>query len=145
MATYTQPTVQEMEQVLGGFARMSLPGTLELVYGKRVDQDGVPLSLRVYTSLNPDGLGRDCGEDAIRVEVYYRRRDGKVVRVGGSKRVNRVPGWQNRLLERIEQWQHQLGPQCQCGAPTILCDGKHGKFYGCSEYPTCKLTQQVAE
>lgn len=30
-----------------------------------------------------------------------------------------------------------------CGAPMILKNGKYGKFYGCSNYPTCKCTKQA--
>lgn len=75
MATYVQITQEEMEQVCStenGFQLIQLPKTVELVYGKRVDRDGMPLSLRVYSSIDPNGKGRDRGKDAIRVEVYYR-------------------------------------------------------------------------
>lgn len=143
MATYVQPTLAEFQAVLvdRGFKPLTLPGTLELVFGKRVDKDNRPLSLRVYTSLNPNGLGRACGEDAIRVEVYFKTTEGKVKRVGGSRRVNRVPGWADRLVERVDRWEEALGPDCPaCGCPTVERTGSWGTFFGCCQYPACRGT-----
>ncbi len=138
-AVYVQPTLAEFQAVLEGFLPLSIPGTRELVFGKRVDKNGQHLSLRVYTSLEPDGLGRECGTDAIRVEIYFRNAQGSVKRVGGSKRVNRTKGWQKRLGERIAAWEESLGPICpKCGCPTVERDGKYGSFHGCSQYPECK-------
>ena len=141
MSKYVQPTLEQFQTVLTpqGFQAIELPGTLELVLAKRVDKDGQPLSLRVYTSLDPNGLGRDCGEDAIRVEVYYRTPEATIRRVGGSKRINRVAGWDKRLSERIEKWEESLGPQCpKCGSPTVERNGKESKFWGCCRFPTCR-------
>jgi len=142
--TYVQPTLEEFVQVLPGFQAIQLPRTKEIVLAKRVDVDGQALSLRVYTSLDPNGLGRDCGKDAIRVEVYCRTAEGDVKRVGGSKRVNRVEGWAERLTERVENWKQQLGPSCpQCGLPMVERKSKRGKFYGCCGFPKCRGTRNV--
>jgi len=150
-ATYVQPTLQEFKDALGeDFVTIQLPKTKEIVLAKRVDIGGdagvdrVALSLRVYTSLDPNGLGWDCGKDAIRVEVFTRLADGTIKRVGGSKRVNRTEGWQQRLLERIDGWKNQLGPSCpQCGLPMVERKSKGGKFYGCCSYPQCRGTRNV--
>ena len=32
----------------------------------------------------------------------------------------------------------------KCGADTVLRNGKHGKFYGCSTFPKCKGSRNVA-
>ena len=32
---------------------------------------------------------------------------------------------------------------CKCGAPMRLIDGRRGKFWGCSSYPTCRSTRSV--
>lgn len=32
----------------------------------------------------------------------------------------------------------------RCGAPMLLRKGKYGQFYGCSNYPRCKHTEQIA-
>jgi len=39
-----------------------------------------------------------------------------------------------------------LGPgSCpKCGADTILRNGSHGQFYGCSTFPKCKGSRNVA-
>jgi len=159
MTAYVCITREEMERVLGeDFVPLTLPGTRELVYAKRVDVDNIPLSLRVYTSIDPSGYARDVGKDAIRVEVYYRyhtteniddkgiSRTWHLRRVGGSKRVNRVPGWEDRLQERISTWRDQLGPLCgSCNSPMILRKGSKGKFYGCAQYPKCRNTQPYQE
>lgn len=31
----------------------------------------------------------------------------------------------------------------RCGGKLVLREGKYGKFYGCSNYPNCKFTQQL--
>lgn len=31
----------------------------------------------------------------------------------------------------------------RCGGKLILREGKYGKFYGCSNYPNCKFTQEI--
>ena len=37
-------------------------------------------------------------------------------------------------------------PRCTaCGQPMRLRNGKNGKFWGCSAYPTCKATQEVTQ
>ena len=148
MNNYIQPTREQFEAALGdGWQLLDLPGTRELVYGKRVDRGGQALSVRVYTSLEPDGLGRECGKDAIRVEVWLRRPatfEKRLVRLGGSKRVNRVPGWQERLKERIAKWDTHLGPQCpSCGLPCVERKRKQpnsNPFWGCSGFPVCRFT-----
>lgn len=35
----------------------------------------------------------------------------------------------------------KVSPKCgECGAPMILRESRHGKFYGCSRYPECRGT-----
>lgn len=143
-ATYVQPTLAEFTTILDGFVAIQLPRVREIVLAKRVDVDGQALSLRVFTSLDPNGLGRDCGKDAIRVEIFVRTSDGTIKRVGGTKRVNRTDGWQERLLERVAAWKNQLGPSCpQCGLPMVERKSKSGKFFGCCGFPSCKGTRNV--
>jgi restriction system protein len=33
---------------------------------------------------------------------------------------------------------------CRCGSPMLLRTGKKGQFYGCSRFPKCRYTQNVA-
>ena len=125
-----------------GFKKIAVPGAVEIVYGKRVDIEGKMMTLRVYTGINPDGDSRGCGEDAIRCAVFFRKPDGSVRMIGGSKRVHRVKGWKKNLQNRLDNFAEQLGPPCpQCESPMVLRDGKRGEFWGCSGYPECKATQ----
>lgn len=66
MAQYYNISVSEIDNFLlpQGFVRMTLPGVNELVYGKRVDNNNMPVSMRVYTGIDPTGQSRDVGEDA---------------------------------------------------------------------------------
>lgn len=72
MAQYYNITVEEMDSFLlpQGFKRIELPGTSELVYGKRIDNNNLPLTLRVYTGIDPTGLSREVGKDAMRVNLF---------------------------------------------------------------------------
>jgi hypothetical protein len=152
VATYTEVTQQQVEKVLlkRGFSRVSLPGVKEIVYGKRVDKDGIPLTIRVYSSIEEsDGVSRGCGTDAIRVCLMWRYQphdqvEPVITTVGSSKRVNRVPGWDFRLISRVQYWEEMLGPTCnRCNAPMAMRLGRRQKFWGCARYPTCKATQEI--
>ena len=147
MAHYVNVTQSEMESHLlpQGYKRITVSGTTELVYGKRVNRGSLMLTLRVYTGINPSGSSRGVGEDAMRVTIFWRKPDGSVKMVGGSKRVHRVAGWRHNLQNRLDRWDELLGPQCpDCGVPMVLRNGKRGEFYGCSNYPNCQKTLPVA-
>jgi hypothetical protein len=142
-AQYVNVTQSEMEEHLlpQGFKRVTIPGTTELVYGKRVDRENLMLTLRVYTGIVPSGNSRGVGEDAMRVTIFQRTDEGAVKMVGGSKRVHRVKGWRKNLQNRIDGWEDLLGPQCtECGKLMVERDGRNGKFYGCTGYPDCRKT-----
>lgn len=146
MAEYVNITKEEMEEVLSpqGFKQVSLPSTIELVYGKRVDVDGLMLTLRIYSSINPDGNARDVGEDAIRCMVMWRKEDGDVKKIGTTKRVNRVGGWRKNLQSRIDKLEDLVGPICTtCKSPMVERKGTNNSFWGCSNWPNCKHTQNI--
>lgn len=78
------------------------PSTREIVY-IRPFRSNPNLVIKVYSSVKQgDSLGRGCGQDAIRVcAVNIKTQKG----VRKSRRVNRVPGWQGRVQERVmEMW-----------------------------------------
>jgi len=117
-----------------GFQKMDVEGISELVYGKRVDKNGKPLSLRVYTSISSNGQSRDCGNDAIRVELFWwNPNTKKVEHVGHGKRVNRIQTWKKNLKKRIQN----VGDL----TPMVLRNGSNGKFWGCPNYPKCDHTK----
>lgn len=148
MANFVNVTKEEMQLHLEpqGFKEIKIPGTVEAVFAKRVDHDGMSLSLRVYTGINPNGHSRDVGKDAIRLELFYRDEHGQITRAGhGCKRVHRVVNWKKNLQARLDDWESLLGPSCgSCGRPMTERKGKNGSFYGCSGYPACRVTQSIA-
>ena len=149
MAQYVNVTQAEMEDHLfpQGFKPVRLEGTLELVYAKRVDQDGIQLSLRVFTGINPTGESRDVGKDAMRVNLFMRTEDGRIIKLGGSKRVHRVVNWRKNLQQRIDRWvEYMPTERCEvCGLPMLPRERKRGKgkFLGCAGYPDCTNTRNL--
>lgn len=168
MATYYNISRDEMHAFLTarGFVPMKLEGVQELVYGKRVDQNNKPLTLRVYTGINPSGASRGVGEDAIRVALFvlFRKQVGfnhktnepiwtmQTAHVGGDKRVHRVEGWAKNLANRLDTWQEGLPDHdCpKCGSPLTIRKGKYGPFAGCAAYnikvngqPSCKYIERI--
>lgn len=147
-AHYHNITADEMQQFLvpQGFRTILLDGTAEIVYGKRVVQDDLQLTLRVYTGIVGQG-SRGVGEDAIRVNLFMRTKDGRIIKLGGSKRVHRVKNWQVNLQSRIDSWLEYLPThKCdKCGLPMIprTRKDKKSKFLGCAGYPTCRQTQSI--
>lgn len=142
MATYVNVTQQEVEEFLlpQGFQQIELSGTRELVYAKRVDADGLVLSLRVYTGINPNGQSRDVGTDAMRCNIFWRNGEGDLRKVATSKRVHRVAGWRANLQQRLDGL--KIDGRCdECGSPMVLRKGKNGEFYGCASFPTCRNTR----
>ena len=145
MAEFTPLTQSDLDEFLGpqGFKAIPVEGVRELVYAKRADADGLALSLRVYTGVNPDGRSRDVGEDAMRVVLFWRRPDGEIVKCATSKRVHRVKGWRSNLQDRIDNT--KVEKRCECGAPMIRRKRKADKreFFGCSTFPVCRKVAQA--
>lgn len=144
MANYVNITQQEIEEFLlpQGFQKMELPNVKELVYGKRIDQDGLPLCLRVFTGINPDGNSRTVGEDAMRCYLIWKREDGDTRIIASSKRVHRVKGWRNNLDERIATLKPAPIKCKHDGAPMVARKGTFGEFYGCANFPECRHTEK---
>jgi hypothetical protein len=142
MAEYYNISEDEMRQFLEaqGFVQVHPPRTTELVFGKRVDQDNIPLTLRVYTGINPSGDSRPVGTDAIRVTLFMQNPDKKISKLGGSKRVHRVLFWKKNLQDRIDSWLDFMPKhKCTaCGFPMV--PRMKGKFFGCSQFPKCRNT-----
>lgn len=135
--SYTRITEGEMDEFLEqkGFHSLDLEGVKEKVYGKRVDRNGTPLTLRVYSTIK-NGMARDKGSDAIRVELFkWDPKRGEAVHVGHGKRVHRIDTWRKNLGSRIKDVESLIGPSCpDCGDMMVLRSSRHGKFWGCSNY-----------
>lgn len=102
MGTFVNITTSQMESALPGFRELPLRRCSEKVYGKRIDVDGIALTMRVYSGIDKvSGESRSNGSDAIRITIVWKDENGRIRGVARTKRVNRVPGWQNRLQSRI--------------------------------------------
>ena len=136
---YTEITLKEMEELLTPLGFLKVPmkdGTREVVFGKRVAAD---LTLRIYTSVAYGDISRDVGEDAIRICLVQRDKEGKITGVGKSRRVNRTQNWRLNLTKRLEDWDALLGPVCpRCQSRTRLRHGEYGDFWGCCSFPICR-------
>ena len=44
-------------------------------------------------------------------------------------------------MENVEKTKTGVCPRC--GGELVLRNGKHGKFYGCSNFPKCRFTEQI--
>lgn len=132
-------TATEMSEFLTsqGFQQMTLPGTVELVYGKIVYVGDHRLSLRIYTAINPSGESREKGSDAIRVQLYWMY-DGKPTPVGKAQKCLRVPTWRKNLQAAIDA--HAETDQFQvclkCNSPMVIRHRGSDKaeFWGCSTW-----------
>lgn len=113
--------------------RPNVPAHQETQMARRVRDSGgtvTNLQIVVYTSV-VRGEVRDCGEDAIRVALLYRCKDGRVIGVGSTKRVHRtgeISAICERIHSRIKELEGSLGEikRCQhCAAPMVLSSKKN--------------------
>jgi hypothetical protein len=154
-AHYTNIPLQDMLEFLEihGFKKLNLPRSGEVVFGKRVDQDNLQLTLRVFTGIEiHSGHSRGVGEDAIRVHLFLRipptvrGEPPRIIPISGSKRVHRVENWRHNLAARISGWDDFPKHKCEkCGMPMTPRKGKNGAFLGCVAYPACTATKPIPE
>lgn len=167
MAKFYRFTKAEMDEFLGvtpegkplekgGFHRIQIPGTVELVYAKLVHPE---LSLRIYSTIE-NGYARDNGSDAIRLGIYWRPSEedqrrllslglvakGFPMKVGSDTKVLRVQGWRDNLRKRLDRLTEIMPGECRCGAPTVLRTPKNGAnwkpFMGCVWGRSCPATNK---
>lgn len=138
MGTFVSVSQREFESAILplGFKPVSLDGTKEFVYGKRMDCNGSAFTVRVYSGVDiRTGVSREVGSDAIRVCMVGRNSDGSIYGVCKDRRVNRTKNWALNLRERLSHFDCDAVHSCpKCNAPLALRKGKNGDFLGCSEY-----------
>ena len=77
----------------------------EIVYTKYLKSKPW-LTVKVYSSIHKDsGVSRSCGKDAIRVCAINTTTNRGVIK---SRRINRVPKWEDRLTDRVTEIWNQL-------------------------------------
>jgi hypothetical protein len=78
----------------------------EVVYSK-ISKRKPWLQIRVYSSINKnDGISAGSGNDSIKVCVINIKTDRGVIK---TKRINRVPKWDDRLRNRVEEvWNEMI-------------------------------------
>jgi len=144
-----------------GFTEVRLQGCLEAVFERQVVREPrvgcgctapaggelpkhYPYKVRIYSTIDlRDDASRDCGTDAIRVQLVDME-TGKPLAV--ERKVLRTKSALPNTLERARDlWRWVLDPKhyCpQCKHLLVEREGKFGTFLGCSRYPTCKGTRQ---
>lgn len=143
MGRYFNISRQDMDAFLTGqgFLPMTLPGTVELVYGKIVKYQNHRLSLRIYTAINPSGESRAKGSDAIRVQLYWMYND-KPTPVGRAQRCLRVVNWQKNLQAAIARCNdpENFCTCPKCGSPMAIRKSSRdgNEFWGCSTWHVTK-------
>jgi len=134
----------------------------ESVVGREIVADITPperkASVRIFTSLaHGAGAARDCGKDAVRVCVVGPVK-GKIKGLAKSRTLHRTAPRKltesarvTTFLDRLKDasrtaYREALShPTCpECGSVTALRKSAHGEFYGCTNYPECRGTRNVA-
>jgi ssDNA-binding Zn-finger/Zn-ribbon topoisomerase 1 len=140
-ARFCNITESEMDAFMKerNFRRMTIPGTIELVYGKIVNIGEKRLSLRVYSAINPTGESRAKGKDAIRVQLYYMYNE-KPCPIGKSQKCLRVENWKANLSKAIDKHAENFEICPRCGHPMVERENTRTKekFWGCVTYRQTK-------
>lgn len=167
---YVQISEADMRSMMEGecgFEQLHLDGTYELVFQRQVESSKgqkFPYAVRVYSSIS-NGTSRAVGEDAIRVVLFDTETD-RPVKIMGEGRKNRsrkskagsriyrtaptgIPAEERvqellgRLRDRCRDYFYHIvaNPCPKCGGALALRGGTNGDFYGCTNYPECKHTQ----
>jgi len=141
MSRFYSISRSEMENFLfpQGFQALKLDGTRELVYARIVKHEGFTMSMRIYTGIEPNGVSRDCGDDAIRVQLFWRY-ESEIVPVGKSLKVLRVRTWAKNLAKAIIQYSDNFQTCPACGSPMVHRKGKNGMFWGCVTWHKTKCS-----
>lgn len=105
-ATYVPVTELEFDSVCKpdkGWTK-DYPNGTELVYSYQT-QKNPDVVIKVYSSITKSGVSRKCGGDAIRVCAVNTKTNKGILK---GKRVYRVPGWEERVKERVVEMIKQI-------------------------------------
>jgi hypothetical protein len=97
-ATYVIVTEMEMDTLLKsdkGWTKTIEGGEYVYNYTTKKNPDIV---VKVFSSVTPNGVGRKCGGDAIRIAAVNTKTNRGIIKNG---RVNRTAGWDERLKDKV--------------------------------------------
>lgn len=138
----------EMDKCLLGksFAPVECPNSSELVYDRPFEKFD-SLTIRIFSSIDlKNGMGRENGDDAIRICLFDKRLD-KIL--GMATRVNRTVGWEVRLIGRAREMYLEAAKLRLCGRCRtfymVIRTNKTTKkdFLSCTGYPKCSFTCEI--
>lgn len=141
--SYQKITKEDFEKALPGKAVLS-PNTNksgEFIYEIPIDDK---TKVMIYSSISRrSDNSRGVGEDAIRFALV----DLVSGKAFGTKKVYRVPGWDQRMKERIVtlvKESYSVVRCAKCNSAMIRRKGRYGDFLGCGRYPNCKNTIKLS-
>jgi hypothetical protein len=133
-----------------GFQEVDLPNTEEYAFErvivcKRAEDRPGRFTIRIFSSVDKrSGVTREIGSDAIRILLLDAKRDGPVM----SWMVKRTINAHTNVVQRArDAWGYvSLHPEhhCSCGHLMVARKSKGKAFLGCSAFPECKKTKQIA-
>jgi len=144
---FTNITIDEMDDLLRphGMEQIRLDGVKEVVYGKLIEDGDDLYQLRVFTGIEGTE-SRGCGKDAIKTILVKRDGDEEHI-VGSGKKVYRMDDWQKHLTKRVTtEVKDMLPRKCKsCGKhmKRVTIKARGLDFFGCSDYPNCRYTEEV--
>lgn len=99
--------------------------------------------LKVFTTIEQKtGVSRRKGADAIRT-VLWDTKNGRPIT--GKKKTLRIKTWKKNLRPKIEELiedaDDYIKACSECNGWMVIRDGQYGKFYGCSNHPSCQNTE----
>jgi hypothetical protein len=101
------------------------------------------VAILIRSSVKKDGYAAGTGNDSIRLWLVNSE-TGKPLGKKVDAYTQRTAGWERRMNDKLCQL-HERGlhmhdcPKCSSGV-MVERHGKHGKFYGCSNFPRCRNT-----
>jgi len=105
--TYTKITELEFDEVL----KAERGWTKEFAYGEYVYsfrlKKNPDVEIKVFSSIS-NGSSKPVGKDAIRICAVNTRTNKGILK---AKRINRVPGWDARLKERVIEMINNVFPK----------------------------------
>lgn len=120
-------------------------GLVKGEYAYQVLVKDKPIYIEVRSSIDATGYAASTGEDSIRLVLMS---NGKPIAKKVDAWTTRVPGWEQRLLEKVNLLLEKANSMIvcpDCGAIMLEREGKYDKFWGCSKYPLCKKTLTAAQ